>query len=251
MLAPTTRAMSCPTLGGNLELLALLKAVRHAGVAQPSGFKVGFDKRGKFLTFAVHHFFEESYPTGTQFFPFFTGELHTVDFLWNVDFPVPFGRIRIVAHVCGTPALLVELDKRREQFTVLAFHILHEDGFAEVKVFHLLLGEFHAPEFLTVEHPVVLEDVFDAATLGAYLHLGVEVVASLRLHAFEKYCLSFLEVVLFLLGELDTLDFIGDEYVLGFHRHNLIGEFVDAYEGEDNLTAAGFKNPLTHNISAC
>ena len=45
----------------------------------------------------------------------------------------------------------------------------------------------------------------------------------------------------FLLGELDTLDFIGDEYVLGFHRHNLIGEFVDADESGDNLTAAGFE----------
>ncbi len=46
-----------PQLGGNLELLALLETVRRAGVAQPSGFKVGLDKRGEFLTFAVHHFF--------------------------------------------------------------------------------------------------------------------------------------------------------------------------------------------------
>ncbi len=55
-----------PHFGRNLELRTLLKAVRRAGVAQPSRLQVGLDEGGEFLSLAVHHVIEENHLAVTE-----------------------------------------------------------------------------------------------------------------------------------------------------------------------------------------
>jgi len=68
--------------------------------------------------------------------------------------------------------------------------------------------------------------------------VGVERVARSGCHSFDEYLLAFPQVVLLLLGQFNSADFTRYEDILGFHRHHLVGQLVDADERGDILAVA-------------
>ena len=65
--------------------------------------------------------------------------------------------------------------------------------------------------------------------------MGIERIARSGRHSFDEYFLSFTQVVLFLFGQFHPADFTWYEDILGFHRHHLVGQLVDADERGDIL----------------
>ena len=238
-----------PHLGRNLEILALLEAVRRAGVAQASRLQVGLDEGGEFLSLAVHHVIEENHLAVTELLLFLRRNLHPVDFVGDIDFACAFRRVRVVAGVGRAARRLVQLHVGGEHLAVLALHSLHEDGFSGVQVLNLFLCQFHAPECLAVEELVVLENELDTPAFGIHLNEGVELVAGLGDHALDIDLLAFTQVVLLLLCQFHALDFPWDEGILRFHGDHLVGQLVDADEGWDILPVTSFQFHDTPHVA--
>ena len=110
-----------------------------------------------------------------------------------------------------------------------------------IQVFDLPVGELHAAECLAVEETVVVEEIFDAAAVGADLDLRIELVAAFGFHALDENSLAVAQRLLLVVGQDDALDVVGNECRIGTHRDHLVGQFVEADERWYVLAAAGLE----------
>ena len=79
--------------------------------------------------------------------------------------------------------------------------------------------------------------------------MGVEFLAAVGNHTFDKYLLALTQLVLLLPGKFHTLDFSWYEGILYSHGDHLVGEFVYTDERRDILAVTSLKIHDTSHIA--
>ena len=79
--------------------------------------------------------------------------------------------------------------------------------------------------------------------------MGIKFLSVIGNHPLDEYLLAFTQVVLFLLGELHTLDFSWNEGIFRTHGDYLVGELVYADERRDVFTVAPFQFHHTSHVA--